>query len=95
MTAPSSDGVFAHSTPVLYDRYMGPLLFERYAELVAERCALLKPYHSARRGRCCRLPVSPTIHSLTWSVGRSATAIVRGSNVTCSLQGSLTQRSRR
>lgn len=34
---------FAHSTPALYDRYMGPLLFEPYAKLVAERCALLHP----------------------------------------------------
>lgn len=34
---------FAHSTPALYDRYMGPLLFEPYADLVAERCALLQP----------------------------------------------------
>ncbi len=33
---------FAHSTPELYDRYMGPLLFEPYAQLVAERCALLR-----------------------------------------------------
>lgn len=35
--------MFKHSTPELYDRYMGPLLFEPYAELVAARCALLKP----------------------------------------------------
>ena len=34
--------IFSHSTPALYDRYMGPLLFEPYAKLVAERCALLK-----------------------------------------------------
>ncbi len=34
---------FAHSTPELYDRYMGPLLFEPYAQLVAERCARLRP----------------------------------------------------
>ncbi len=33
--------IFAHSTPVLYDRYMGPLLFEPYAKLVAERSAVL------------------------------------------------------
>ena len=33
---------FAHSTPVLYDRYMAPLLFEPYAKLVAERCAMLQ-----------------------------------------------------
>ena len=33
---------FAHSTPALYDRYMG-FLFEPYAKLVAERCALLQP----------------------------------------------------
>ncbi len=44
MTAPSSaDRGFTHSTPALYDRYMGPLLFEPYAKLVAERCALLQP----------------------------------------------------
>jgi ubiquinone/menaquinone biosynthesis C-methylase UbiE len=35
--------IFAHSTPQLYDRYMGPLLFEPYANLVAERCAALQP----------------------------------------------------
>lgn len=29
--------VFKHSTPVLYDRYMGPLLFEPYAKYVAEQ----------------------------------------------------------
>src|SRR5436190_3890049 len=34
---------FNHSTPTLYDRYMGPLLFEPYARLIAERSALLKP----------------------------------------------------
>ena len=38
-----TDGTFAHSTPALYDRYMGPLLFEPYAKLVAERCAALQP----------------------------------------------------
>lgn len=35
--------VFKHATPVLYDRYMGPLLFEPYARYVAERVALLNP----------------------------------------------------
>jgi hypothetical protein len=34
-----TDRIFAHSTPALCDRYMGPLLFEPYAKLVAERCA--------------------------------------------------------
>jgi ubiquinone/menaquinone biosynthesis C-methylase UbiE len=34
---------FTHSTPVLYDRYMGPLLFEPYAKVVAERATKLKP----------------------------------------------------
>lgn len=34
---------FAHSTPALYDRYMGPLLFEPYAKLVAERSARFEP----------------------------------------------------
>ena len=33
---------FEHSTPELYDRYMGPLLFEPYAKVVAERAALLQ-----------------------------------------------------
>jgi ubiquinone/menaquinone biosynthesis C-methylase UbiE len=34
---------FNHSTPALYHRYMGPLLFEPYARLIAERSALLQP----------------------------------------------------
>jgi len=34
---------FEHSTPALYDRYMGPLLFEPYARLIAGRSALLHP----------------------------------------------------
>ena len=35
--------VFEHSTPELYDRYMGPLLFAPYAGHVAKRVALLRP----------------------------------------------------
>lgn len=35
--------VFKHSTPALYDRYMGPLLFAPYAEHVANRVAALRP----------------------------------------------------
>ena len=35
--------VFKHSTPALYDRYMGPLLFAPYAEYVAKRVALMRP----------------------------------------------------
>lgn len=40
---PDRDETFVHSTPALYDRYMGPLLFEPYARLVAEHCARLRP----------------------------------------------------
>jgi ubiquinone/menaquinone biosynthesis C-methylase UbiE len=36
---------FKHSTPELYDRFMGPLLFEPYAELLAERSTRLDPGH--------------------------------------------------
>jgi ubiquinone/menaquinone biosynthesis C-methylase UbiE len=36
------DRIFAHSTPAIYDRYMG-FLFEPYAKFVAERCAILQP----------------------------------------------------
>lgn len=36
-------GAFTHSTPALYDRHMGPLLFEPYAKVIAERSALLQP----------------------------------------------------
>lgn len=39
----SETDVFKHSTPHLYDRYMGPLLFEPYATHVAERVTLLRP----------------------------------------------------
>jgi ubiquinone/menaquinone biosynthesis C-methylase UbiE len=35
--------VFKHSTPHLYDRYLGPLLFEPYAKYVAEHVVLLRP----------------------------------------------------
>ena len=35
--------VFRHSTPALYHRYMGPLLFEPYAKYVAERLVVLRP----------------------------------------------------
>jgi ubiquinone/menaquinone biosynthesis C-methylase UbiE len=35
--------VFRHSTPSLYHRYMGPLLFEPYAKHVAERLVVLQP----------------------------------------------------
>lgn len=35
--------VFRHSTPSLYHRYMGPLLFEPYARHVAERLVFLRP----------------------------------------------------
>lgn len=34
---------FEHSTPVLYDRCMGPFLFEPCARVLAERAALLRP----------------------------------------------------
>ena len=34
---------FEHSTPALYDRYMGPLLFAPWAELLAERASRLRP----------------------------------------------------
>ena len=34
---------FEHSTPQLYDRFMGPLLFTPYARLVAERVRDLQP----------------------------------------------------
>lgn len=39
---PETD-VFEHSAPSLYDRHMVPLLFEPYAELLAERAAALEP----------------------------------------------------
>ena len=41
MTA--TDTVFAGSIPAIYDRYMVPLVFAPYAELVAERAALIQP----------------------------------------------------
>lgn len=35
--------IFVHSTPALYDQYMGPLLFEPYARLMAEHSSRLRP----------------------------------------------------
>src|SRR5512141_2856123 len=34
---------FEHSAPALYDRFMGPLLFEPYARVVAERALAFHP----------------------------------------------------
>jgi ubiquinone/menaquinone biosynthesis C-methylase UbiE len=43
MTAPASgDTTFAGSIPVLYDRYLGPLLFAPYARALGERLVDLK-----------------------------------------------------
>ena len=39
----TSDTVFAGSIPGLYDRHLGPLLFEPYAEEVAERARAFAP----------------------------------------------------
>jgi Methyltransferase domain len=38
-----ADTAFEHSMPALYDRCVGPLLFEPYAKLVAERATRLQP----------------------------------------------------
>jgi ubiquinone/menaquinone biosynthesis C-methylase UbiE len=40
---PSIDTQFAGSIPGLYDRYLGPLLFEPYAEELARRASTLRP----------------------------------------------------
>ncbi|TMJ23258.1 MAG: SAM-dependent methyltransferase, partial [Alphaproteobacteria bacterium] len=37
------DAVFAGSIPALYDRHLGPLLFEPYARDLARRVAALRP----------------------------------------------------
>src|SRR3954451_1743139 len=39
----STDTVFAGSIPSIYNRYMVPLIFRPYAELVAERAKALRP----------------------------------------------------
>jgi ubiquinone/menaquinone biosynthesis C-methylase UbiE len=39
----ATDAVFAGSIPALYDRCLGPLLFEPYAEDMARRVAALRP----------------------------------------------------
>lgn len=39
----ATDAVFAGSIPEIYDRYMVPLLFRPYAELVAQRARALAP----------------------------------------------------
>ena len=41
----ATDTVFAGSIPAIYDRYMVPLIFQPYAELVAERAKGLQPSH--------------------------------------------------
>jgi hypothetical protein len=43
-----TDRVFSGSIPALYERYLGPLIFEPYADLMAERVAA--GAHSRNRG---------------------------------------------
>ena len=38
-----TDRVFSGSIPALYERYLGPLIFEPYADLMAERVAAARP----------------------------------------------------
>lgn len=40
----STDAAFAGSIPGIYNRYLGPLLFEPYAEEVAKRAQALQPW---------------------------------------------------
>ncbi len=40
---PSTDAAFAGSIAAPYDRCLGPMLFERYAEDLAGRAAALRP----------------------------------------------------
>ena len=40
-----TDRLFAGSIPELYDRYLGPLIFEPYARDLAARLAVLQPAH--------------------------------------------------
>jgi ubiquinone/menaquinone biosynthesis C-methylase UbiE len=41
----STDTAFAGSIPALYDRYLGPLLFEPFAEEIARRVRAISPGH--------------------------------------------------
>ena len=40
---PETDVVFAGSIPALYDRYLGPIIFEPYATILAARVAGMDP----------------------------------------------------
>ena len=42
---PTTDSIFAGSIPELYNRHLGPLLFQPYAEEVAARVSRWKPDH--------------------------------------------------
>ena len=42
---PVNDAAFAGSIPALYDRHLGPFLFEPYAQEVARRAVKLRPRH--------------------------------------------------
>ena len=51
-----ADKVFAGSIPENYDRYLVPLIFERYAVDLAQRAASLSPHTvlETAAGRWCR-----------------------------------------
>jgi hypothetical protein len=40
---PNQDAAFSGSIPEIYDRFLGPMLFEPYAEDLAGRAGALRP----------------------------------------------------
>ena len=64
-----TDAAFAGSIPALYDRHLGPLLFEPYAEYVARRVA--------QRPSCALLETAAGTGIVTQALGRHLPAAVR------------------
>ena len=73
-----NDRLFAGSIPELYDRYLGPLIFEPYARDLAARLATLKPAHVLETAAGTGVATRALTRALPSSVTIVATDLVWG-----------------
>ena len=73
-----TDRLFAGSIPELYDRYLGPLIFEPYARDLAARLAVLQPAHVLETAAGTGVATRALARALPSSVTIVATDLVWG-----------------
>jgi SAM-dependent methyltransferase len=70
---PKADTVFSGSIPALYDKYLGPLIFEPYAEDLAQRLSALDAAHVLEAAAGTGIVTRALLRALPGSVAIVAT----------------------